>query len=138
MVERSFAGEGPLVERDLPDNTFPKSSRLLAAGDFRNVFKNGRKYVTPALVFHVLGTERESSRLGLAVSRKVGKAVKRNRIKRRIRDIFRCRSRELPGSHDLVIYPRKGILERDFADYQKSFDVLFSILKRKHPKSPRK
>jgi len=93
--------------------------------------------VTHALVFHVRRTDGETSRLGLAVSRKVGKAVKRNRIKRRIRDIFRCRKQELPGSYDLVVYPRKGILEKGFVDYQSSFDVLLKILKRKQRKPPR-
>jgi len=124
--------------RDLPDNSFPKSNRLLNARDFGNVFRNGRKIVTETLVFHVLHTDRDRCRLGLAVSRKVGKAVRRNRVKRRIRELFRTRNHEFPRTVDLVAYPRKTQRPQEFDDYQKSFDTLLSILERRHRNKPRK
>ena len=50
-------------------------------------------------------------RLGLAVSRKVGGAVDRNRVKRRLRDAFERVSPELPPGHDYVLVVRPGLAE---------------------------
>lgn len=56
------------------------------------------------------------SRLGLAVSRKVGKAVVRNRVRRRLKEIFRLHQAQFPGGGwDLVIVPRPVAAERDYA-----------------------
>ncbi len=128
--------EEQLVEKDLPDNTFPKSSRLLKSSDFKEVFRKGRKIVTHTLVFHVLKTNLSGPRLGLAVSRKVGKAVRRNKVKRRIREVFRTRKNVFPASYDLVVYPRKGVLEKGIEDYCESFEILMTRLNRTRPEKP--
>ncbi|MDJ0840881.1 MAG: ribonuclease P protein component [Acidobacteriota bacterium] len=130
-----------MEERDSPRNDFPKSNRLRKPKEFRNVFNNGQKVVTHTLVFHVLRTALGASRLGLAVSRKVGKATRRNKVKRRIREVFRVRKHDFPGDYDMVVYPRRGVLEKSFQDYESSFDTLISILERRRKgkdKSPRK
>jgi len=130
--------EGLLEERDLPDNTFPKSSRLRKSSEFKEVFRKGRKIVTHTLVFHVLKTNLGGPRLGLAVSRKVGKAVRRNKVKRRIREVFRTRKQVFPASYDLVVYPRRGVLEKSIVDYCESFEILLTKLNRTGPeKTPR-
>lgn len=86
--------------------------------------------VTPTLVFHVLPNGLEQSRLGLAVSRQVAKAVGRNLVKRRIREVFRRKKRYLKQKYDLVIYPRKGIQEKRIEDYCRSFDILVAKVNR--------
>lgn len=50
-------------------------------------------------------------RLGITVSRKVGSAVARNRVKRRVREIFRHERPRLPGAEDLVLIARSGAAE---------------------------
>ena len=118
-------------ERDLRDNRFPKSNRLLKSAEFRKVFDQGRKVVTSTLVFHYLRTHLTEPRLGLAVSRKVGKAVVRNKVKRRIREAFRLEKKRFPQAFDIVVYPRKGILDKHFDDYLQSFDILIAKIQRK-------
>ena len=87
--------------------------------------------VTHTLIFHALKTDLGGPRLGLAVSKKVGKAVTRNKVKRRIREVFRTIKYDFPASFDLVVYPRKGVLEKSFEDYQHSFEVILNILERR-------
>jgi len=114
----------------LRDKRFPKKNHLLKSAEFRNVFNKGKKTVTASLVFHVLRTDLGETRLGLAVSRKVGNAVIRNFVKRRIREAFRDSRGSFTESYDIVVYPRRGILEKDFQDYQKSFDQLLNRVRK--------
>ncbi|NRA65187.1 MAG: ribonuclease P protein component [Pseudobacteriovorax sp.] len=95
--------------------SFPKSSRLLSRMDFRSVLSVEKaKVVNPYMV--VIAKPRNSSepsRLGLIVSKKVGIAVMRNRVKRKLRESFRT----LPSpktSLDLVIIARKSAVSADF------------------------
>jgi len=67
-----------------------KLYRLNTSGDFDRVMKSGRKVVCPSFVIYGLHEESSSvDRLGLVVSKKVGKAVLRNRVKRVLRESFR-------------------------------------------------
>lgn len=108
----------------MPDNGFAKAYHLRKAGEFKNVFRKGKKVITSTLVFHVLETGSERSRLGLAVSKRVGNAVVRNRIKRRIREVFRTSKGSFRRCYDMVVYPRREIMEREFKDYVQSFETL--------------
>ena len=71
------------------DVSFPKSKRLLKSNEFKRVLAKGRKFVCRELVVFTLKAPAFDARLGLIVGRRVGNAVKRNRIKRRLRDVFR-------------------------------------------------
>ncbi|MCP3984304.1 MAG: ribonuclease P protein component [bacterium] len=89
-----------------------RDSRLRNPKDFRRVQRTGRRRVGRHFVL-VRGKSLEpfETRLGLAVSRKVGNAVARNHIKRRVRDWFRRNRSALPEG-DLVVIARFGSAER--------------------------
>lgn len=69
--------------------SFSKSQRILKSRDFKEVLDNGQKIVSRNCVLFFKTKKEESSRLGLIVSRKVGKAVQRNGVKRIVREWFR-------------------------------------------------
>ena len=87
--------------------TFPKSRRLLTGPEFDAVFAARASAGDGVLVIHLRPNECGHPRLGLAVSRKVGKAVLRNRWKRLIREAFRLAQHDLPAV-DIVCLPRAG------------------------------
>jgi len=60
-------------------------------------------------------------RLGVTVSRKIGGAVERNRVKRMLREIFRYNRTALQPSLDLVVVARSGIEKRSLADLSREF-----------------
>ncbi len=106
-----------------PDQRFPRQSRLTARAQFLHVYDKGRRVSSPSFLIFGLPNDVELSRLGITVTRRVGNAVRRNRIKRRLRDIFRRHRLAIPKSMDLVINARSAAydcpaleLEREFVD----------------------
>ena len=83
----------------------PKAQRLKAPSDFTAVFRRGARAATTTVVVHVRRSNNENppevTRVGFVVSKKVGNAVVRNRVKRRLRHIVR--DLEAPWSTDVVI-----------------------------------
>jgi len=92
------------------------------------VYRRGVKFITPVLIFFLLTGEGERSRLGLSVSRKVGKAVRRNRIKRLTREAFRQTFAD--ERVDLVVSPRKGAAQQPFSAYRRCFELLAGQLRK--------
>lgn len=83
--------------------------RLSRSADFDRVFRQGRSFAARELVLYVFPRgEATDSRLGLSVSRKVGGAVERNRVKRVLREAFAHESQRLPAGTDAVIVARQG------------------------------
>jgi len=87
------------------DCSFPKSNRILKALEFQNILNRGQRVVSKELVVIGMKTEAEAARLGLIVSRKVGKATIRNRIKRQLREYFRVQKQDFSGT-DIVVIAR--------------------------------
>jgi ribonuclease P protein component len=82
--------------------------RLRDPRDFQRVNRIGVRRASAHFVVVVAPARGEGPKLGLAVSRRVGNAVARNRVKRRIREWFRRARRELPAGTDWVVIARGG------------------------------
>lgn len=92
----------------------PKRRRLSRSGEFDRVYRDGSSHATRHLVLYTFPRREEKDRdvrLGVSVSRKVGGAVDRNRVKRVLREAFWDLADRLPGSHDFVLVARPEISE---------------------------
>ncbi|MCW8885216.1 MAG: ribonuclease P protein component [Motiliproteus sp.] len=94
--------------------SFPRSSRLLNAGDYRQVFDGAKVKVSDKhLLILACPNQLSHARVGLVIAKKnVKLAVDRNRVKRIIRESFRLTSSSLPDL-DIVILARRGLGELD-------------------------
>ena len=114
-----------------PSGRFPKSSRLLKHSDFQAVYKEGRKrFSGNVTIFYRKRKDKAGPRVGLTVGKVLGGAVDRNRIRRRLRAVARRRLRELSGSIDVVMHPRKSVLNLEFAKLDAEIEQLFAAIEK--------
>lgn len=74
--------------------------------EFRRLYAKGKSAVTPFLVVYARLARRETRRVGFTVSNKLGKAVVRNRVRRRLREIYRLHEAEFVPGAELVVVAR--------------------------------
>lgn len=86
-----------------PDAVLPAPHRLRASDDFRSVVRSGIRVGRPTLVVHALATQSPPSRAGFVVSKAVGNAVTRNRVKRRLRHLVADALPTAPQTVDVVV-----------------------------------
>lgn len=103
----------------------PKGARLLKRGQFLTLSKKGKKVHTDCFIAIVLKGNAQNNRLGITVSKRVGNAVKRNRIKRIIREYFRHKKQNITGPIDINIVARKGLTTLSNEQINKKLDKLF-------------
>lgn len=104
-----------------------KSYRLKKNEDFQNVFKHGKSFANRQLVLYYLQKKDQPHiKVGLSVSKKVGNAVVRNRVKRYLRQAFLELEHQIEPEYDYVVIARVATKDIDFHQTKKSLThVLF-------------
>jgi ribonuclease P protein component len=115
---------------------FPRSARLLRHADFERVYKQGRRHFSASMtVFYLARAEGSTAapglRVGFTVSRALGGAVQRNRMKRRLREAVRLSGIPAGVSADVVINPKKTLLTVAFADVVNEVGRAFVVVREK-------
>ena len=141
---------------------FPRNARLLRHADFERVYKLGRRHFSASMtVFYWPRPEADKAaspalgakagavkarpvksaasglRIGFTVSRALGGAVQRNRMKRRLREAVRLTRPRAGASADVVINPKKSLLTVDFAAVVNEVNRAFVVIEEKLEKNER-
>jgi ribonuclease P protein component len=99
-----------------------KENRLQKNEHFKKVFKWGKSVANRQLVlYYYLNREVKDFRLGISVSKKIGHAVTRNRIKRLLKEVVRTQEDHISTGYDLVIIVRKPAADMGYDDFTSSF-----------------
>ena len=94
-----------------------KITTITSNRDFQRIYRRGKSFVSPALVTYVLKTKNNNLRIGITTSKKVGKAVNRNRSRRLIRAAFYHIGADLSAPYDIIFVARTRTA------YLKSYDI---------------
>lgn len=89
--------------------------------EFRRLYGKGKNAVSPYFVIYCRKTNRPVSRLGITTGVKLGNAVKRNRARRRIRELYRTHEAELLPGYDIVIVARTRAIYGRYPELKRSF-----------------
>ena len=101
--------------------------RLRRNSDFQQVRRVGKSYASPILVLAFLRNELDHSRFGFVVSKHLGKAVQRNKIKRRLREAARFRLKKIKPGFDLVFIARHPARQASYREISEVLDHLLQM-----------
>jgi len=100
---------------------FTRKVRIVRSSDFQLLYKSGIRVNSRRFVLFGRENEVGCHRLGITVSKRVGNAVVRNRIKRIFREIFRKSRNDMPGQLDLVVNAKAGWAGAGYWDLREEF-----------------
>jgi len=110
---------------------FPRGARLLRHADFERVYKQGRRHFSAHMtVFYLRRSEGAGLRVGFTVSKMLGGAVQRNRMKRRLREAVRLEAAWNSAAVDVVINPKKSVATADFAALRTEISRAFEVIQK--------
>lgn len=105
-----------------------KDYRIKKSTDFDKIIKKRKSFANKQFIIYYDKNEIEHMRLGISVSKRLGKAHKRNKIKRYIREVFKTRKDKLK-SYNLIVIARNQVVDLTLEEYEKSIDHILKKLK---------
>lgn len=116
----------------MPEASFDwRDTRLRKHADFQRVYRESRRYSSASMSYFFRARPAgepgvAAPRIGLTAGRALGNAVERNRIRRRMREAARMHLSELPARVDVVLHPRRMVLEMEFARLESEVAKIFA------------
>ena len=89
--------------------------------EFRRIYRKGKSVVSPTMVLYSQRNRQGRTRLGVTVSTKLGKAVVRNRVRRRFREIWRLNKKDMVPGWDIILVARVRAVETSYQKLDKTY-----------------
>jgi ribonuclease P protein component len=126
-----IAASGANAQASRERATFPRSIRLLRHSDFERVYKLGRRhFAVHVTAFYLTREHGKGLRVGFTVGKSLGGAVQRNAMKRRLREAVRLQHVCDAGPFDVVINPKKSLVNANFAELRDEIDRVFEVIRK--------
>mgnify|MGYP001130864954 CR=1 FL=1 len=106
-----------------------KKYRLRKNEEFKRVYKRGKNYWNRNLVLYVMRNQLNNSRIGFTVTKKIGNSVVRNRVRRRMKEIYRKNFDNIKEEYDIIFIPKKNVVDISYKELE---SAMFHILKMAH------
>ncbi|MBN1664189.1 MAG: ribonuclease P protein component [Deltaproteobacteria bacterium] len=110
--------------QSMEKKTFTKHERIRKRKEYLTIDKQGVRSYSENFIIIVNRNRSGVKRLGITVSKKVGNAVKRNRIKRLLREFFRLNKSDFADSQDIVIIVKRDIPDLTYQDVNRQLERL--------------
>ena len=110
--------------------SYTKAARLRKRSEFNHTSTSGKRIQNKHFIAYYIPNHHQTSRLGITVTKRVGKAVERNRIKRNVREYFRLHVKYLEDYLDMNVIAKKESADLTSEEIFFSLDNLFHKIKR--------
>jgi ribonuclease P protein component len=122
-------GATPSRASDPPRLDLPRETRLVRRAEYDAVYREGRRRSSREFTLFVRPNGLDISRFGWSIKKALGNAVRRNRIRRRLREIFRLHRGEIATGWDIVVHPRTTVATADFPELAQEMLKLLTLPK---------
>ncbi len=106
------------------EQSFGKHERVRKRKDYSRIYNSGARLYSESFLVRILPNDKGTRRLGITVGKRIGNSVKRNRIKRLLREFFRLHKDSLPEGRDIVITVRKDVSARSLQEITRELEGL--------------
>ena len=106
-----------------------KKFRIRKNMEFKNIYKLGKNYWNRNLILYVKKNGSNETRVGYTITKKIGNAVTRNKLRRRINEIYRLKFYNIKEGYDLIFIAKKSIKDISYNELEGSMIHIMSIAK---------
>jgi len=114
-----------------------RRQRLVQDRQFQRAYEEGLSFVHPLLVLRAVSNGLGHNRFGFVVGKRIGKAVVRNKVKRRLREAMRLRAAQVPPGWDVVLIARMPVARASYGHIDQALDNLLHRLQHRVSSSER-
>lgn len=104
-----------------------KKYRLRSNIEFKKVYSVGKNYWNRNLTLFVKKNGLENSRVGFTITKKIGNSVVRNKIRRRMKEIYRLNLYRIKDGYDLVFIPKKNVIDISYKELESAMIHILKI-----------
>lgn len=106
-----------------------KIYRLRNNMEFKKVYKGGKNYWNRNLILYVRKNNTENSRVGYSITKKIGNSVVRNKVRRRMKEIYRLNFNNVKDGYDLIFIPKRNVVDISYKEIESAMLHILSLSK---------
>lgn len=106
-----------------------KKFRIRKNVEFKKVYKHGKNYWNRNLILYVKKNDKKVTRVGYTITKKIGNAVTRNRLRRMMKEIYRLNFHNIKEGYDLVFIAKKKLVGISYKELESSMIHIMSLAK---------